>query len=83
MSRVRTWARGWLDLIDSRLQVFLFFLMGIGLVVSTVLLVANMITGDNWVTTCGIMFGSNAIGGGLSQIGRSRHAENGMARPLQ
>lgn len=82
MSRVRTWARGWLDLIDSRLQVFLFFLMGLGLVVSTVLLVQGMITGDNWVTTCGILFGSNAIGGGLSQIGRAKHPDGGSARPV-
>lgn len=35
MSRVRNWARGWLDLIDQRLQAFLFLMMGTGLVMSS------------------------------------------------
>lgn len=72
MSRVRNWARGWVDLIDERLQAFLFLLMGAGLVLASGFLWMGLISGDNWVYVCGILFGSNAVGGGLAQLGRNR-----------
>lgn len=83
--RFRHWFTGWVVLIDERLQVFLFGLMGFGLVIASVFLWRGLISGDNWVAVCGILFGSNAIGGGLSQLGRSRQlasVDDGSARPL-
>lgn len=82
VSRVRNWARAWVDLIDERLQAFLFLLMCLGLMLASAFLWLEMISGDNWVMVCGILFGSNAVGGGISQLGRSRSgADSGAARP--
>lgn len=77
MSVVRVWARGWLELIDRYLQAYLFLLMVMGLVLSSGFLWKGMITGSDWVAVCGILFGSNAIGGGISQFARSRATGNG------
>ena len=65
-------SRAWLTLIDTHLQVFLFGLMCIGLVIASVFVWFDMISGDNWVTVCGILFGSNAIGGSITQFARSK-----------
>lgn len=85
MSRIRRWTRGWLDLIDERLQACLFLLMCLGIVVSSVFLAMGIITGEIWAMVHGILFGSNAVGGGLSQLGRGRapaDADSGNQRPL-
>lgn len=72
MSAVRNWARAWVDLIDERLQAFLFLLMGAGLIAASCFLSVGMITGEQWVMVCSILFGANAVGGGISQLGRGR-----------
>lgn len=80
------WLRECIELVDDHLQVFLFGLMCIGLVLASWFLMIGLISGDNWVTVCGILFGSNALGSGLSQIGRGRRTrpdESGYARPVE
>lgn len=81
---VRNYVAKWIVLIDERLQVFLFILIGIGLLVASLFLWKGLITGDNWVTVCGILVGSNAIGGGISQIGKTKTGDNdnGNVRPF-
>lgn len=76
--------RDGLELIGDHLQVFLFGLMGLGLALASAFLWLNMITGDNWVAVCGILFGSNTIGTGLTHIGRgrARAADSGNQKPV-
>lgn len=86
MSKVRIWATAWIQLIDDHLQVFLFGLMCVGLVLASVFLWYGKIDGDNWMGVCGILFGSNAIGGGITQYARSRSvqpSESGYVRPVE
>lgn len=73
-----------LALIDDYLQVFLFGLMGIGLVLASIFLWTGLITGDNWVAVCGILFGSNTIGTGISHLGRARAGtpDSGNQKPV-
>lgn len=59
-----------LAIIDEYLQACLFLMMGIGLLLASTFLLIDKIDGAGWVTVCGILFGSNAIGGGISHIGR-------------
>ena len=46
-----------LQAIEAALHVGFFLLMGFGLLLSSVLLYFGLITGDNWVTVCGILYG--------------------------
>ena len=63
-----------LAIIDEYLQACLFLMMGMGLLLASGFLMIDKIDGGGWVTVCGILFGSNAIGGGISQFGKhTRH----------
>lgn len=84
-AQFRAKVTAWVILIDERLQVFLFGLMCIGLVLASWFLYKGLITGDNWVAVCGILFGSNAVGSGLSRFGTRYTAstvEDGSQRPV-
>lgn len=78
--------RATLELVDDYLQVFLFGLMCIGLALASLFLWRGLIDGGEWVAVCGILFGSNTIGSGLTHFGRGKPApappDNGYQRPL-
>lgn len=84
MSVVRRWARSWIELIDQYLQVFLFGLMCIGLVLASLFLWYGKLTGGEWSTVCLGLFGSNAIGGSLTQFAKSKGGatDAGYQRPV-
>ncbi len=77
-------ARELLELVGEHLQVFLFGLMCIGLALASWFLWIDKIAGGDWVSVCGILFGSNAIGGGITEFARSRPARmSGQEKPIQ
>lgn len=85
LASVWRWLLECVELVDEHLQVFLFGLMCLGLVLASWFLKIGLISGDNWVAVCGILFGSNALGNGISQIGRTRRprsTDSGHERPV-
>ena len=70
----REYTRSWVDLIDDHLQAFLFLLLCFGLVISSLLMWFKVIESGDWALVTTGLFGSNAIGGGINQIARSRTA---------
>lgn len=84
VSAVRSWVRSWIELIDQYLQVFLFGLMCIGLVLASLFLWHGKLTGGEWSAVCLGLFGSNALGGSLTQLAKSKGAplDNGYQRPI-
>lgn len=87
MTWLREYIKSWAVLIDGYLLAFMFMLMCIGLVLASVFLWAGLITGDNWVAVCGILFGTTGLGGSVSQFAKSRGSQvppesSGYERPI-
>ena len=54
--------RDHLDSMDDYIRLGMFLLMCLGLLISTLLLWHDKISGDNWTMLCTVLFGSQHVG---------------------
>lgn len=55
-----------MQLFAALMQMLFFLLMCAGLMLASVFLYMGMVTGDNWVAVCGILFAADRLGSAIA-----------------
>lgn len=63
-----------LQLFAAWLQLAFFVLMCVGLLLASYFLHVGLITGDNWVAVCGILFTADRIANAITGRQTTRHS---------